>query len=118
MLDFINFEILDKSNPFATDVLLRFEETGVNVEQLNFIKDRLDNYNLYIDSKYSMTFDLEYDEFKEILLMGIVIIIPDRFIPQDDEKFTQLIEVFISGFQQFHERTIQFLKEKIEKGLA
>jgi hypothetical protein len=118
MLDFINFEILDKSKPFATDVLLQFKETGVNIEQLNFIKDRLDNYNLYIDSKYSMTFDLDYDEIKGILMMGIIIIIPDRFVPQDDEKFTQLIEVFISGFQQFHERTIQFLKDKQEKGLA
>ena len=36
MLDFINFEILDKTKPFATEVLIRFEETGVNTEKYSF----------------------------------------------------------------------------------
>jgi hypothetical protein len=34
MLDFINFEILDKTKPFATDVLIQFEETGVNTGEI------------------------------------------------------------------------------------
>lgn len=50
--------------------------------------------------------------------MGIIITIPDRFVPEDDDKYNQLIAVFIKGFQQFHERTIQFLKNKKEKGIA
>lgn len=57
MLDFINFEILDKTKPFATDVMIQFEETGVNTEKYIFIQDRLDNYNLYMDTKYSMTYE-------------------------------------------------------------
>ena len=118
MLDFINFEILDKTKPFATDVLIQFEETGVNTEKYIFIQERLDNYNLYMDSKYSMTYETQYNEPEEILLMGIIISIPDRFVPQDDDKYNQLIAVFINGFQQFHERTIQFLKNKKEKVVA
>jgi hypothetical protein len=114
MLDFINFEILDKTKPFATDVLIQFEETGVNTQKYSFIQDRLDNYNLYIDTKYSMTYETQYNEPEGILLMGIVISIPDRLVPDDDDKYNQLIAVFIKGFQQFHERTMQFLKNKKE----
>ena len=62
MLDFINFEILDKTKPFATDVLIQFEETGVNTGKYSFIQDRLDNYNLYMDTKYSMTYETQYNE--------------------------------------------------------
>jgi hypothetical protein len=118
MLEFIDFEILDKTKPFASDVLIQFEETGVNNEKYNFIKDRLDNYNLYMDTKYSMTYESQYNESEELLFMGIVITIPDRFVPQDDDSYNQLIAVFINEFQQFHGRTIQFLKNKKEKGLA
>ena len=115
MLEFINFEILDKTKPFASDVLIKFEENSVNIEKYNFIQDRLDNYNLYMDTKYSMTYETQYNESEGMLMMGIIITIPDRFVPQDDDKYTQLIAVFIEGFQQFHERTIQFLKNKKEK---
>ena len=118
MLDFIKFEILDKTKPFATDVLIEFEETGINIEKYSFIQDRLDNYNLYIDTKYSMEYKTQYNEHEGILLMGIIIAIPDRLVPDDDDEYNQLIAVFINGFQQFHERTMQFLKNKIEKGVA
>jgi hypothetical protein len=118
MLDFIKFEILDKTKPFATDVLIEFEETGVNTEKYSFIQNRLDNYNLYIDSKYSMAYETQYNESEGILLMGIIIAIPDRLVPDDDEEYNQLISVCINSFQQFHERTMQFLKNKKEKGLA
>ena len=118
MLEFINFEILDKTKPFATDVLIKFEENNVNIEKYIFIQDRLDNYNLYMDNKYSMNYETQYNEPEGILLMGIIVTIPDRFVPQDDDKYNQLIAVFINGFQQFHERTIQFLKNKKERGIV
>ena len=34
MLDFINFEILDKTKPFATDVLIQFEELELTPENI------------------------------------------------------------------------------------
>ena len=118
MLDFINFEILDKTKPFATDVLIQFKENRVNTEKYIFIQERLDNYNLYMDTKYSMSYETQYNEPEGILLMGIIITIPDRFVPQDEDKYNRLIAEFIKGFQQFHERTIQFLKNKQEKVVA
>ncbi len=39
MLEFINFEILDKTKTFATDILLKFEDKDIDKEKLLFIKD-------------------------------------------------------------------------------
>jgi hypothetical protein len=108
--------MLDRTKPFASDILLKFEDSGVNNAQCAFIKERLDNYNLYMDREYSMTYDTQYDESEEILLMGIIITIPDRLIAQDQDKFTQLCMVFIDGFQKFYERSIQFLNNKNREG--
>jgi hypothetical protein len=108
--------MLDKTKPFASDILLNFEDSGVNEAQYAFTKARLENYNLYIDREYSMTYDTQYDESNELFSMRIIITIPDRLIPKDQDKFTQLCMVLIDGFKKFYERSIQFLKNKKRKG--
>jgi hypothetical protein len=114
MLEFINFEILDKTKTFATDILLKFEDKDIDKEKLLFIKDRLDNYNLYIDTKYSMTYETKYDESKKLLSMLITITVPDYLIQKDPAKLKQFVMILVENFQQFHERTIQFFINKKE----
>jgi hypothetical protein len=48
--------------------------------------------------------------------MGIIITIPDRLIPIDQEEFKQLCNGLIDGFQKFYERSIQFLNNKKRRG--
>ena len=114
MLEFISYETLNKTKPFSTDILLNFMDNGINEAKFSFIKDRLDNYNLYLDSKFSMTYETKYDEDKETLIMKIILSIPDRLVPKDPNKLTNLIMVCIESFRQYHERTILFLKNKSE----
>ena len=118
ILEFIEFEMLDRTKPFASDILLKFEDNEVNKIQCDFIEDRLDNYNLYIERDYSMTYDAQYDESDEILALWIIISIPDRLIPQEQEELTQLCMGLIEGFQKFYERSIQFLNNKQRNGLT
>jgi len=118
ILEFIEFEMLDRTKPFASDILLKFEDDEVNKIQFDFIEDRLDNYNLYIDREYSMTYDAQYDESDEILALWIIISIPDRFIPQEQEELTQLSMGLIEGFQKFYELSIQFINNKKRDGLT
>ena len=63
-----------------------------------------------------MTYDAQYDESDEILALWIIISIPDRFIPQEQEELTQLSMGLIEGFQKFYERSIQFLNNKKRRG--
>ena len=115
ILEFIEFEMLDRTKPFASDILVKFEDNEVNKAHCTFIKDRLDNYNLHIDRGYSMTYDSQYVESEELLSMGIIISIPDRFTPTDQEEFTQLCMVLIEKFQKYYELSIQFLNNKKRK---
>jgi hypothetical protein len=111
ILKFIKFEMLDRTKPVAKDILLKFEDNGVNKAQCAFLKNHLDNYKLYLDSKYSMKSDTEYDESKEILLIGITITIPNRLIPKKNDKLTKIVMDLKQGFQNFYEQTIQSFKQ-------
>ena len=108
--------MLDRTKPFASDILLKFKDNQVNKAHCAFIEDRLDHYNLYIDPKYSMTYDSQYDESNEVLSLGIIITIPDRLKPKDQKEFTQLCMGLIEKFQKYYERSIQFLNNKNRKG--
>ena len=111
ILKFIKFEMLDRTKPVAKDILLKFEDSGVNKAQCIFLKNHLDNYKLYLDSKYSMKSDTQYDESKEILLIGITITIPNRLIPKKNDKLTKIVMDLKQGFQNFYEQTIQSFKQ-------
>jgi hypothetical protein len=116
ILEFIQFETLERTKPFASDILLKFEDNQFNKAHCAFIEDRLDQYNLHIDHGYSITYNSQYDESNEILSMGIIISIPDRLKPEDQEEFTQLCFGLIEKFQKFYELSIQFLNNKNRKG--
>ena len=115
ILEFIKFETLERIKPFASDILVKFEDNEVNKAHCTFIKDRLDHYNLHIDHGYSIIYDSQYVESEELLSMGIIITIPDRFTPTDQEEFTQLCMVLIEKFQKYYELSIQFLNNKKRK---
>jgi hypothetical protein len=57
-------------------------------------------------------YDSQYDESEELLPMGIIITIPDRFTTQDQAEFTQSCMVLIEKFQKYYELSIQFLNNK------
>ena len=107
LLKFINFETLDKTRPFATSILLKFEDKGVNKEQYTFLSKRLDNFNLNVDDEYSITSEIQYDEPLGILLIGIILIIPDRLVPKDVDKLKKIILDHKDRFPRFYERTLK-----------
>ena len=57
-----------------------------------------------------MKSDTQYDESKEILLIGITITIPNRLIPKKNDKLTKIVMDLKQGFQNFYEQTIQSFK--------
>ena len=46
---------------------------------------------MYIDDEYSMISESQYDESLRIFLIGITLIIPDRLLPNDDDKLEKII---------------------------
>jgi len=103
------------TKPFATDLYLKFEDMGINKEQYLFLNKRLNNYISYIDCEYSLTSNMQYDEFLRILSIELTIIIPNRLMPKEVDKVKQLITVKINRFIKFYVRTILSLNYKKRK---
>jgi hypothetical protein len=105
----ISYEILDKPKP-TTELLLKFEDIGINKDFYAFIKDKLDNFKLEINHKYSITtIDSKYDESKKLLLVGFILSIPDHHKPLDVD-LEQIINDKSYKFSNFYEKNIQLFK--------
>lgn len=112
MIRNISYELLDKTY-LTTDILLKFEDIGINRDQYIFMKDRLDNFNLILDKEYSATLDSEYDEFKNFLLIEILLSISDLLAPKD-VQLEQIVNDHSYRFIKFYERNIKLFNSKIK----
>ncbi|MBZ2166187.1 hypothetical protein [Methanobacterium spitsbergense] len=116
MLKFDEYEI-KVNKPFATDMVIKFVDNGVNREQYRFISNRLHNQNLYLDNEYSMTSEIEYNESLQTLSIEVTIIIPNRIMPKDADKTKEIFIIHINRFQKFYERINQSLNYRKTKKL-
>ena len=108
MIRNICYELLDKTK-LSTDILLKFEDIGINTEQYTFLKDRLDNFNLILDSEYSITLNSNYDEPKKMLSIELILSISNLLKPKDIQ-LEQIINNQTYRFINFYERTIKSRK--------
>jgi hypothetical protein len=69
----------------------------------------LDNFNLIIDSEYSITLNSNYDESKKILFIELILSISDILKPKDIQ-LEQVINDHSYRFISFYERTIKSQK--------
>ena len=114
ILKFIKSEI-NKVKPFSTDIILTFEDKSISIKQYSFLKKRFDQYNWYIDDDYSMISETMYEESSKTLLIAMVIIIPDRLMPKNNEFLTQIIAEHINRFPKFYKRITQQFNPDNEK---
>jgi hypothetical protein len=110
MIRNICYELLDNTK-LSTDILLKFEDTQINTEQYTFLKDRLDNFNLILDSEYSIMLNSNYDESKKILFIDLILSISNLLKPKDIQ-LEQIINNQTYRFINFYERNIKLFKNK------
>ena len=92
----VSYEILDKKHP-TTEILLKFEDKGINKDLYNFIIVHLKDFNLNIDSEYSFTLNYNCDFSKDILFIEIVLSIPNLHKPLDVD-LEQIIDHLVLQF--------------------
>jgi hypothetical protein len=108
MIKYVSLEPLDKTNPVANEILFKFQDNGVVNAQYEYLKEQLDHYEGFINSKYKIRYDTIYDDDNEILVIGVIIIIPDQRLPKDQAK---LIESHKNGFPIFYEHTMELFRQ-------
>lgn len=105
MLNFVDSEVLDKTKPVATDILIRFEDKAINNNQFEILNRRLLNYYPLINPEYKIELNNRFDEASQTLTIDLIITIPDRLVPKGD--FLNSVEIFadnIKGFSDFYNK--------------
>ncbi len=110
MINFVSAEELGKTKTVATDFQLKFNESKINKAQYSTVKEKLNNYNQYMNKEYKITYDTQYNEMKQILDIRLIITIPNHIIPYDDEKLVELWMDLVKGFLKFYETDIEPFK--------
>ena len=108
---------INKTESVSTEVSFKFEDTGLSQEQYSFLKDRLDKYNLYIDSEYSLKYQIQYNKSSKQSLIRINIIIPNHFIPSDAIEANRILMEPINTFQLFYDAQNNIYKKKYARKL-
>lgn len=104
------YELLDKTK-LTTDILLRFEDKGITKDFYDFIKDRLDNFNLLLDNEYSTIIESQYDESKDMVTIEIILTISYLLKPKN-VHVEQIINDHSYRFIKFYERNNQLFNSK------
>jgi hypothetical protein len=103
---------IEKIKLAETYISAKLEDPEVQVEQYYFLKDRLITYKFYINSEYSLKSEIEYDESSKLLSIGINIIIPDHYIPDDTKKANEILMDPINTFQLFYDAQNKIYERK------
>ncbi len=102
---------IEKIKLAATNISATLEDHEVQPEQYYFLKDRLTTYKFYINGEYSIKSELDYDESSKLLSIGINIIIPDHYIPEDTKKANEILMDPINTFQLFYDHKTKYTRE-------
>lgn len=116
MIKIVDIKINNK-NPTTTEIFFKFEDNHIDKDRYLFLKNKLYTFKFYIDNDYTMESELEYDEILEDILIGITIIIPEKLMPIDLEKCTEIIINKINLFRKFYETQNELYYRKHENCL-
>ena len=87
----------------AKKISVILEDPIVEFDQYTFLKNRLKDYKLYINSEYSLKSELQYNKSSQLLSIEINIIIPDKFMPKNTTETNNILMEPINTFQLFYD---------------
>lgn len=92
--------IINKNEPFESELMIKLKDDKVSEQQYEFLKDRLNNYIININPQYSIKSKTRYYKKTMTLLMLIIIIMPDIILKDLDN--TKMLEKHIPDFEKFY----------------
>jgi hypothetical protein len=70
---------------------------------------------LYINTEYSLKSELQYDNSLQQLSIGINIIIPNQYLPNDPNNANEILMEPINTFQMFYDAQNEIYTQKRRK---
>ena len=111
----INDIQINKINMAASNLSVTFEDSKINSEHYKFLKNRLNTFKFYINSEYSLKSEIQYDESSQLLSIGLNIIIPNQYLPDDPNKTNETLMDPINTFKIFYDAQNEIYKRNHHK---
>ncbi len=103
---------INNSNLAVSNISVTFEDSIVHIEHYKFLKNRLSTFKFYINSEYTLKSEIQYDESSQLLSIGLNIIIPNQYLPDDPNKTNEILMEPINTFQLFYDAQNEIYKRK------
>ena len=104
---------IQRINATTTEIILKFEDTGLKLEQYTYLKDRLDSFKLYLNTEYLLKSKNTYDQNSGQFLLELTILIPDHLMPLEfkaidvSNEITDLYKIFYDAQNQIYKKNYQ-----------
>ncbi len=104
---------IQRINATTTELLLKFEDTGLKLEQYTHLKDRLDTFNLYLNKEYILRSENSYDKNNRQLIIELTLLIPDHLMSEEfkatdvSNEITDLYKIFYDAQNKIYKKNYQ-----------
>ena len=90
--------------------MLKFEDKGIKKDFKDSLNERLEDFKLEYNARYSLIINSDYDYETDILSIQIVLSITDNH--EADAELEQIINHVSYKFIKFYEQKIQIINSK------
>ena len=104
---------IQRINATTTEILLKFEDTGLKLEQYTHLKNRLDTFKLYLNKEYTLRSENSYDKNNGQLIIELTLLIPDHLMPEEfkatdvSNEITDLYKIFYDAHNKIYKKNYQ-----------
>lgn len=101
MLEFEKFKILDEGSKLLTPIKFCFVDVELDEEYIEYIHEKLKEYEVYLEYDCNGEFDIEY---KKKAIIEMVIIFPSRKVPENEKELEEFINKYVMDFSEYYSK--------------
>ena len=114
MLEFKNFKILEGNDLSLTSVKFSFIDNELNEGSLEYIYEKLNEYEIYLEYDCKGEFNIE---FKKEIIVEMVITFPNRKVPENKKELDEFANRYVMDFSEYYYK-INNLENLVNNDLA
>jgi hypothetical protein len=99
MLEFKEFKILDEGNKLVTPIKFSFTDSELNEECIEFIYEKLNEYEMYLEYDCKGEFNIET---KKEIIIEMIITFPSRKVPENKKELEEFINRYVMDFSEYY----------------
>lgn len=105
MLEFKGFKLLDKKDSTTTSIKFNFKDRELSEESLEFIYEKLKEYETYLEYDCKGKFNIKY---KKEATIEMIITSPSRKVPDDKKELENFINKHVMDFDEYYYKIRNF----------